>query len=174
MLGRTNKTALLGLAALCSFSASANNFNYNTFEMRMGASPTTFGGEFTTLFTQNAHFIGRIDSGFEDDWDAAGGVGFNGPIGQFADMYGQMLLHNIERNDENKIKTEVNIGVRAWVIANIEVNARLGQLIDNDDTKSIVGFGARFHSTEQLSVGVDLRNNGTYGHQILMSARFGF
>ncbi|MGF1744357.1 hypothetical protein [Vibrio minamisatsumaniensis] len=174
MLGRTNKTALLGLAALCSFSASANNFNYNTFEMRMGASPTTFGGEFTTLFTQNAHFIGRIDSGFEDDWDAAGGVGFNGPIGQFADMYGQMLLHNIERNDENKIKTEVNIGVRAWVIANIEVNARLGQLIDNDDTKSIVGCGARFHSTEQLSVGVDLRNNGTYGHQILMSARFGF
>ena len=31
MLGRANKTVLLGLAALCSFSASANNFNYNTF-----------------------------------------------------------------------------------------------------------------------------------------------
>ncbi|TVU60809.1 hypothetical protein FQP88_15935 [Vibrio atlanticus] len=174
MLGRTNKTVLLGLAALCSFSASANNFNYNTFELRMGASPSTFGGEFTTLFTQNAHFIGRIDSGFESDWDAAAGVGFNGPIGQFADIYGQMLLHNIERNDENDIKTEVNIGVKAWIIANVEVNARLGQLIDNDNSNSIVGFGARFHSTDQLSVGVDLRNNGTYGHQILMSARFGF
>jgi hypothetical protein len=174
MLGCTNKTVLLGLAALCSFSASANNFNYNTFELRMGASPSTFGGEFTTLFTQNAHFIGRIDSGFESDWDAAAGVGFNGPIGQFADIYGQMLLHNIERNDENDIKTEVNIGVKAWIIANVEVNARLGQLIDNDNSNSIVGFGARFHSTDQLSVGVDLRNNGTYGHQILMSARFGF
>ncbi|UXA00223.1 hypothetical protein [Vibrio splendidus] len=174
MLGRTNKTVLLGLAALCSFSASANNFNYNTFELRMGTSPSTFGGEVTTLFTQNAHLIGRFDSGFENDWDAAAGVGFNGPISQFADMYGQMLLHNIERNDENNIKTEVNIGIKAWIIANVEVNARFGQLIDNDGSNSIVGFGARFHSTDQLSVGIDMRNNGTYGHQILMSARFGF
>ncbi|MEG3691643.1 hypothetical protein V5098_00760 [Vibrio coralliirubri] len=170
----TNKTALLGLALMCSFSASANNFNYNTFELRMGASPSTFGGEITTLFTQNAHFIGRADSGFENDWDIAAGVGFNGPVSQFADIYGQMLLHNIERHDENNIKTEVNLGIKAWIVANVEVNARFGQLIDTDNSKSIVGFGVRFHSTDQLSVGVDLRNNGTYGHQILMSARFGF
>ncbi|GMM89098.1 hypothetical protein QTO05_18815 [Vibrio fortis] len=174
MQGYAKKTLLIGLTTLCSFAASANNFNYNTFEIRMGASPSTFGGEFTTLFTQNAHFIGRVDTGFESDWDAAGGIGFNGPIGQFADIYGQMLLHNIERNDDNSFKTEVNVGVKAWLMANIEVNARLGQLIDNDGTNSIVGFGARFHSTEQLSVGVDMRNNGTYGHQVLMSARFGF
>ncbi|WP_086775707.1 hypothetical protein [Vibrio coralliirubri] len=174
MLGCTNKTVLLGLAALCSFSASANNFNYNTFELRMGTSPSTFGGEVTTMFTQNSHFVARIDSEFESDWDAAVGMGFNGPINQFADVTGQMLLHNIERNDDNHIKTEINIGLRAWLMANVEVNARLGQLIDNDDTRSIVGIGARFHSTEQLSVGLDMRNNGTYGHQILMSARFGF
>ena len=65
MLGCTNKTVLLGLAALCSFSASANNFNYNTFELRMGTSPSTFGGEVTTMFTQNSHFVARIDSEFE-------------------------------------------------------------------------------------------------------------
>ena len=174
MLGRTNKTVLLGLAALCSFSASANNFNYNTFELRMGTSPSTFGGEVTTMFTQNSHFVARIDSEFESDWDAAVGMGFNGPINQLADITGQMLLHNIEHNDGNHIKTEINIGLRAWLLANIEVNARLGQLVDSDDTSSIVGVGARFHSTEQLSVGIDLRNNGTYGHQFLMSARFGF
>ncbi|WP_333912450.1 hypothetical protein [Vibrio coralliirubri] len=174
MLGCTNKTVLLGLAALCSFSSSANNFNYNTFELRMGTSPSTFGGEVTTMFTQNSHFVARIDSEFESDWDAAVGMGFNGPISQFADVTGQMLLHNIERNDDNHIKTEINLGLRAWLMANVEVNARLGQLIDNDDTRSIVGIGARFHSTDQLSVGLDMRNNGTYGHQILMSARFGF
>ncbi|MFA0410200.1 hypothetical protein AB4505_18715, partial [Vibrio splendidus] len=115
-----------------------------------------------------------IDSEFESDWDAAVGMGFNGPINQFADVTGQMLLHNIERNDDNHIKTEINIGLRAWLMANVEVNARLGQLIDNDDSRSVVGIGARFHSTDQLSVGLDMRNNGTYGHQILMSARFGF
>jgi hypothetical protein len=140
----------------------------------MGTSPSTFGGEVTTMFTQNSHIVARIDSGFESDWDAAVGMGFNGPISQFADVTGQMLLHNIERNDDNHIKTEVNIGLGAWLMANVEVNARFGQLIDNDDTHSIVGVGARFHSTDQLSVGLDMRNNGTYGHQILMSARFGF
>jgi hypothetical protein len=140
----------------------------------MGTSPSTFGGEVTTMFTQNSHFVARIDSEFESDWDAAVGMGFHGPISQFADVTGQMLLHNIERNDDNHIKTEVNIGLRAWILANVELNARLGQLIDNDDTRSIVGVGARFHSTDQLSVGLDMRNNGTYGHQILMSARFGF
>ena len=71
MQGYAKKTLLIGLTTLCSFAASANNFNYNTFEIRMGASPSTFGGEFTTLFTQNAHLVGRIDTSFESDWDAA-------------------------------------------------------------------------------------------------------
>jgi hypothetical protein len=57
---------------------------------------------------------------------------------------------------------------------NIEVHGRVGQLISNDDTASIIGIGARFHSTQQLSIGADIRNNGIYGHQILMSVRFHF
>ena len=77
MQGYAKKTLLIGLTTLCSFAASANNFNYNTFEIRMGASPSTFGGEFTTLFTQNPHIIGRVDTGFESDWDEACGNGFN-------------------------------------------------------------------------------------------------
>ena len=178
MFGITNKQLLIGLAVLSSFSVSANNFNYNAFEVRMGASPSTFGGEFTTYFTENTHFIGRFDSGFGGDWDLAGGIGFNGPAGQFADVYGQMLLHNIKYDSDSSkddaFKTEINLGVRAWLMAGVEVNARLGQLIDNDGTNSVVGFGGRFHSTDQLSLGLDFRNNGTYGHQILMSAKFGF
>ncbi|WP_299689980.1 hypothetical protein [uncultured Vibrio sp.] len=174
MQDRTNKSVLFGIAALCSFSASANNFNYNTFEFRMGASPSTFGGEVTTMFTQNSHFVARIDSEFESDWDAAIGMGFNGPTGQFADITGQLLLHNIERNSNNDFRTEVNIGMRAWVVANVEVNAKLGQLIDNDKTNSLFGVGVRFHSTEQLSVGINWGSNGTYGNQALISARFGY
>ncbi len=75
MLGRTNKTVLLGLAALCSFSASANNFNYNTFELRMGTGRVLSVVK-STMFTQNSHLVARIDSEFESDWDAAVGMGF--------------------------------------------------------------------------------------------------
>lgn len=74
----------------------ANNFNYNAFQVRLGADPGTVGAEFTTFFTENTHFILRGDSRFEGDWDVAGGIGFNGPAGQFADVYGQLLVHNIK------------------------------------------------------------------------------
>ncbi|KJR28944.1 hypothetical protein BOO91_16780 [Vibrio navarrensis] len=178
MLSRALKTAMLGVCTLLPIAASANNFNYNMFEVRMGSSPGTFGAEFNTYFTENTHIVARFDSEFSGDWDLAGGIGFNGPMGQFADIYGQMLLHNVKSDSSDTIgdewKTEINIGSRIWLMENIEVHGRVGQLISNDDTASIIGIGARFHSTQQLSIGADIRNNGIYGHQILMSVRFHF
>ncbi|EGR2795907.1 hypothetical protein DU976_08415 [Vibrio navarrensis] len=178
MLSRALKTAMLGVCTLLPIAASANNFNYNMFEVRMGSSPGTFGAEFNTYFTENTHIVARFDSEFSGDWDLAGGIGFNGPMGQFADIYGQMLLHNVKTESSDTIgdewKTEINIGSRVWLMENIEVHGRIGQLISNDDTASIIGIGARFHSTQQLSIGADIRNNGIYGHQILMSVRFHF
>ncbi|EHA1126705.1 hypothetical protein FG475_16435 [Vibrio navarrensis] len=178
MLSRALKTAMLGVCTLLPVAASANNFNYNMFEVRMGSSPGTFGAEFNTYFTENTHIVARFDSEFSGDWDLAGGIGFNGPMGQFADIYGQMLLHNVKTDSSDTIgdewKTEINIGSRIWLMENIEVHGRVGQLISNDDTASIIGIGARFHSTQQLSIGADIRNNGIYGHQILMSVRFHF
>ncbi|PMH41395.1 hypothetical protein BCU68_15660 [Vibrio sp. 10N.286.49.B3] len=165
--------ALLGILACLPLTSFANNFNYNKVEVRMGTSPGTFGGEVTTYMTENSHLVGRIDSGLSGDWDAAVGIGFNGPINQFGDIFGQMLIHNINSdNDKNKFKTEINIGSRFWLMQGIEFHARLGQLIYDDKTNSTYGIGLRFHSTEQLSVGSEFINNGTYGTQLLMSARF--
>lgn len=110
--------------------------------------------------------------------DIAGGIGFNGPAGQFADIYGQMLVHNIKENGSDKVgdewRTEVNIGTRIWFMQNVELHGRIGQIIDNDDSNTIYNLGARFHSTQQLSLGADFKNNGVYGQQIVMSARFAF
>lgn len=174
MLGKALKATAFGLCAMLPLSSYANNFNYNTFEVRMGTSPATFGGEFTSYFTQNTHFIGRADSEFSGDWDVASGIGFNGPAGQFADIYGQMLLHNIKQNSSDEWHGEVNIGTRVWFTQNVELHARLGQLMNSDDSHTVYNFGARFHSTQQLSLGADLKNNGVYGQQLVMSARFGF
>ncbi|MGP8306755.1 hypothetical protein [Vibrio sp. YIC-376] len=175
MLGKALKVTAFGLCAMLPLSSYANNFNYNSVEIRMGTSPGTFGGEFTTYFTDNSHFIGRADSEFSGDWDAAGGIGFNGPAGQFADIYGQMLVHNVKENGSGEEwRTEVNIGTRIWFMQNVELHARLGQLMGSDDSHTIYNLGARFHSTPQLSLGADLKNNGIYGQQLVMSARFGF
>ncbi|TBT68789.1 hypothetical protein CGK63_04020 [Vibrio parahaemolyticus] len=178
MLGKALKVAAIGLCAVLPLSAHANNFNYNMMEFRMGTSPGTFGGEFTTYFTENTHFVARADSEFSGDWDVAGGIGFNGPAGQFADIYGQMLVHNIKEHGSDKVgdewRTEVNIGTRIWFMQNLELHARLGQIMDNDNANTIYNVGARFHSTQQLSLGADFKNNGVYGQQIVMSARFAF
>ena len=141
MLGKALKVTAFGLCAFLPLSTYANNFNYNMMEFRMGTNPGTFGGEITSQFTENTHFVGRADSEFSGDWDLAGGVGFNGPVGQFADIYGQMLIHNIKRESGDVVgdewKTEVNIGTRVWFMQNIELHGRVGQLIDNDDTTTI-------------------------------------
>lgn len=178
MLGKALKVAAFGLCAVLPLSAHANNFNYNAMEFRMGTSPGTFGGEVTTYFTENTHFIARADSEFSGDWDIAGGIGFNGPAGQFADIFGQMLVHNIKESGGDKIgdvwKTEVNIGTRIWLMQNMEIHGRIGQLIDNEGNNSVYNVGARFHSTQQLSLGADFKNTGVYGTQLVMSARFAF
>ncbi|MBY7997975.1 hypothetical protein KW438_21435 [Vibrio fluvialis] len=169
------KTCLAGLVAIASVlpaTASANNFNYNFLEVRTALSPESFGGEFSTFFTENSHFVGRADSRFEGDWDLAGGIGFNGPISQFADIYGQMLVHSVRSSKEEGKDTdtlmELNIGTRIWLTSQVEGHVRLGR---NQDHSIFIG-GVRFHSTQQLSLNVELRNAGVWGPQISMGVRF--
>ncbi|ASI92544.1 MULTISPECIES: hypothetical protein [Vibrio] len=178
MLGKASRTALLTLAVAAPSLVYANNFNYNAFQIRLGADPGTMGAEFTTYFTENTHFIVRGDSRFDGDWDVAGGIGFNGPAGQFADVYGQLLVHNIKQKNHDTWDTdfasEFNIGSRIWFLQNVEGDARIGMLNGNDDTKFIWKVGARFHSTDALSIGAALFDNGTYGNQVEMSVAFNF
>lgn len=155
-----------------SGSAQANNFSYNYFEVRTAIGPEMTGAEFSTLFTDNSHFIVRVDSQFDSDFDLAGGIGFNGPVNQFVDVYGQLLIHQVklteEAGGESNTQAEVNIGMRAWLTNQVEATMRLGR---NDDS-SVFHGGIRFHSTEQLSLSAETRNNGLYGPQVTMSVRF--
>ncbi len=178
MLGKALKVTAFGLCAMLPLSSYANNFNYNTTEFRIGTGPRTFGTEFTTYYTDNSHFVVRADSEISGDWDLAAGVGFNGPAGQFADIYGQMLVHGVKESDNSNIEddwlTEVNIGTRMWFMEGIELHARLGQLMGSENSRSLYSIGARFHSTQQLSVGADFKNHVVYGQQMVMSVRFGY
>ncbi len=155
-------------------SAYANNFNYNYFEVRTAVSPDTTGVELSTYITDNSHVIGRIDSGFNGYYDLAAGVGFNGPVTQFADVYGQFLFHGIRYSDSDgngtDTKKEMNIGLRLWVTTQIEATALIGT---NDDS-AVFRAGARFHSTDQLTIAAETRNDGTLGPQLTMSVRFQF
>ena len=54
-----------------------SNFSYDYVEARIGASPGTFGAGMSKSIHPNAHAIGRIDSEFSGDFDAAAGVGFH-------------------------------------------------------------------------------------------------
>lgn len=176
MQGKARLTALLASTLMVSGVANANNFSYNTFDVNIGSSPTSFGVGFTTQFTENSHFIVGGESQFEGDWIVTGGVGFNGPINQFADIYGRMVLHNVKEGDDdlvgNDFLPEFGIGARVWFLQNVELFGDIGQVIDGDDTHTSYNAGARFHSTPQLVLGAGVRNNGIYGGQVLMNVRF--
>ena len=80
------KKALLLAAALTSSTAMANNFPYSFFEARVGTSPGTYGVQVNQQFTENSHFVAKVDTEFSGDWDISGGIGFNGPVNEFADI----------------------------------------------------------------------------------------
>ena len=173
---RSCSIVVLGLASLFSANLYANNFNYNVVDFRIGGSPTTLGGEFSMQYTDNSHFVAKVDSQFEGDWDVAAGVGFNGPAGQFMDIRGQMLFHNVKASGDDivgdEFMTEFNVGTRVWLYDNVEMHAKYGQLVEDNDAHSVFDIGGRFHSTQQLVLGVSLRNNGVHGTQLLMTSRF--
>ena len=167
---------IIVLTLLCSNPALAENFSYNFVEARIGGSPSTFGGQLSGYITENSHFILRMDSEFSGDWDLAAGAGFNGPLNEFSDVTGQILLHNVKSSGSDKIGdenlTEINVGMRAWVLPQIEVGGNVGQLIDSDETQFVGSAHFRFHSTDQLSIGAEAKFHGVYGSQIIMTARF--
>ena len=174
MLTRLSSSILLLLVMLTSHAAFANNFNYNFFEFRTALNPESFGGEVNTYFTENSHIIGRVDSRFKGDWDAAVGMGFNGPINPFADIYGQMLVHSTrgsrEEGSKNNMMIELNLGTRVWLTETLEGHMRIGRNEDN----SVFIAGIRFHSTQKLALTAEVRNAGIWGPQIGMGVRFHF
>ena len=171
-----NKKWLLGLIASLTFSQSAfaNNFNYNYLEFRTAVNPKFSGVELSTQLLESVHFVARADSQFKGDADLAAGFGFNGPINQFADVFGQALIHTItypdDQHKERNTVPEFNIGLRVWLAAQIEATTRVGVL----DERSVFHAGVRFHSTDQLSLSAETRNSGIYGPQLALSVRFQF
>ena len=174
MLKKSCLVALFSTACAFSGVASANNFDYNFLEVRTTAGPQSSGVELSTYYTDNSHFVVRGDSRFNKDWDLAAGMGFNGPFGAFADVFGDALLHQIREDEEDGGKdtteVEISVGTRLWIAEQLEGSVRLGRLGEN----TVFVTGLRFHSTDQLSVALESRNAGIWGPQIALSVRFGF
>ncbi|EPE37463.1 hypothetical protein CF66_3013 [Candidatus Photodesmus katoptron] len=169
--------AVLSGLSLLSFVIQANTFNYNYFEIRTGFQPEMAGLELSTLLTENSHFVARIDSELQGDWDTAIGVGFNGPINKFSDIYGQFLIHylsyplKINPFGKKIIEKEINFGGRFWLTEKIEAIGRIGRVSRQG---SVFHVGARFHSTEELSISAEMRKNANYRTRATISVRFEF
>ncbi|KOO16777.1 hypothetical protein AKJ18_01525 [Vibrio xuii] len=180
---KTILAAALVLASGQSFAqtdpnspAVMSNFSYDYLEARIGASPVTFGAAMSKSVHPNAHLIGRIDSEFEGDYDAAAGFGFHAPINNWADLTGEMLFRLVDDGAAKGTDTgmELNLGVRQWLGPQLEVGGK-GGYVSIDDNDSWIGSAyVRFHSTELFSLGGELRINDYYGDQFMFTTRFKF
>jgi len=152
-----------------------SNFGYDYIEARIGASPVTFGTAISKSIHPNAHIIGRIDSEFEGDYDAAAGFGFHAPINNWADLTGEMLFRLVDDGDHSADSgMEINVGVRQWLGPQLEVGGKAGYVSIDDDDDWIGSVYARFHSTELFSIGAEARINDFYGDQLMFTTRFKF
>ncbi|UUM31551.1 hypothetical protein [Vibrio japonicus] len=174
-------TALV-LASGSSFAAQydqnspavMSNFSYDYVEARIGASPGTFGAALSMSVHPNAHFIGRIDSEFESDYDAAAGFGFHAPINNWADFTGEMLFRAVDTSYSNGSDTgmELNLGARQWLGPQLEVGGKAGFVSISDEDEWLGSVYGRFHATELFSMGLEARINDFYGDQLMFTARF--
>ncbi len=172
MFKKAGLLSLISVACALPGTAMANNFNYDYFEFRTAISPESYGLELNSSFSDNAHFIVRADTRFKDDWDVAGGFGFNGPVNQFMDIYGQIMLHYMrespEEGGESDAEYELNLGTRVWLTNQVEGHVKIGRLGEH----SVFVGGFRFHSTEHLSLSAEARSSGSWGPQVAMGVRF--
>lgn len=168
------------LSALFLFSglSSANNFNYSNVEIGFMTNPSSLAVISSTEFTQHSHFIFSASSQFKGDWIGSLGAGFQAPLSAFSDIYGDAKIYSIkipnsDKHDLGEVAYGINLGVRTWIYPKIEANLLVGQLaFDSDDTRSVVELGARFHSTDAISIGVTFLANGIYKGQYFMNVRF--
>lgn len=151
-----------------------SNFSYDYIEARIGVSPVTYGAGFSMSIHPNAHFIGRVDSEFDGDFDAATGLGFHAPINNWSDLTGEMLLRAQDKKHDGNADAgmELNLGVRQWLGPQLEVGGKAGFVSIDDNDDWIGSVYARFHSTELFSLGAEARFNDAYNDQILFTARF--
>ena len=159
-----------------------SNFSYDYLEARIGASPVTFGAAMSRSIHPNAHALLRADSEFEGDYDTAAGFGFHAPINNWADFTGEMLLRLVDTGNETRHSykhgsstgMELNIGLRQWIGPQLEVGGKGGYTSIDGKDEWIGSAYARFHSTEQFSVGAEARINDFYGDQLMFTTRFKF
>ncbi|PMN64348.1 hypothetical protein [Enterovibrio norvegicus] len=174
---RVIRTIALSLG-LFSAAASATNFNYTNLEVGFTSNPSGLAAKARLAFMDGAHFIVNGSSQFEGDWIASGGAGFHAPINGFVDVHGDAQVYSVkfpqdDKHDWGELAYGVNVGVRAWVLPQMEANILVGQVaFDSDDTRSVVEIGGRFHSTDALSLGGVYRFNGLYKEQFYLNVRF--
>ncbi|MCL9782747.1 hypothetical protein M9194_15030 [Vibrio sp. S4M6] len=161
-------------------AATMSNFSYDYVDARIGVSPVTYGAAFSRSIHPNAHVIARVDSEFDGDYDAAGGLGFHAPINNWADLTGAMLFRMTDSgNTSNSLKgtdtgMELNLGVRQWLGPQLEVGGKAGYTSIDEKDDWIGSIYGRFHSTELFSIGVEARFNDFYGDQLMFTTRFNY
>ncbi|CZF84298.1 hypothetical protein [Grimontia marina] len=172
--------AIVTAMALTSSAAMATNFNYTNLEIGFTSNPSGLAGTGRLAFMDGAHFIVNASSQFEGDWVVSGGAGFHAPINGFVDVHGDARIYSVkfpedDKHDWGELAYGVNVGVKAWVLPQIEANLLVGQVaFDSDDTRSVVELGGRFHSTDILSLGATYRANGLYKEQVYFDVLFNF
>ncbi|WP_434361471.1 hypothetical protein NF212_23995 [Parasalinivibrio latis] len=174
------KSGVLASTLLMPSFVFANNFNYNHLEFAYQTNPNAMGAVARLALHENAHVLGHVSTQWEGDWFSGVGVGFNGPINGFVDVTGDLTLNYLREpgakdHDTGELANTINIGVRAWIQPNVELNFTVGRFfLDKDDSYGEVKFGARLYSNETFSLGIQWAPVSYFDDSVTFSVRYEF
>ncbi|OAN11444.1 hypothetical protein A3K86_21115 [Photobacterium jeanii] len=170
-------TAIGLIALLASPLCNANNFSYNYVEAQVITDPGGVGIAGSVPFHEHAHFVYNAQTAFQSDWLLTGGIGFNAPIADRADVRGYLKAHS-RKNDEIQAEwgetfSEFSIDFSVWADAQSEVGASIGTyFMPEDEELDKFHLFYRYHATDLISIGVELHLSGLNDGQMLLSARY--
>lgn len=176
-LFKTTTHAIILTALVFSSLAFANNFSYNYVEVRLPTNPGGVGAAANWQLHPNAHAIIEAESDFDSDWQVKTGIGFHAPLNYRSDISGELKVISVknEKFDRSlgRLGTELNLGLSAWVLPQVETGAVFGVMhLDKDITK--FNLYARFHASDTFSLGAEWRIKNIEDHSVMISARYPF
>ncbi|KMV31960.1 hypothetical protein AB733_04330 [Photobacterium swingsii] len=168
----------IGLFAIFTIPhANANNFSYNYVEAQVITDPGGIGIAGSIPFHEHAHVVYNAQTAFNSDWLLTGGVGFNAPIADRADVRGYLKAHS-RKNDETtgdwgETFSEFSIDFSIWANQQSEVGASIGTyFMPEEEEIDKFHLFYRYHATSAISIGVELHLSGLDDGQMLLSARY--
>ncbi|MCY9872335.1 hypothetical protein [Vibrio barjaei] len=149
------------------------NFNYDKVEVDASLHKKSAQAAIYKSFHSNAFAGVNIDTNFEGRDILGLSMNFAAPITNWADITGGFSYKSTLQSGNKDSGWSVNVGIKQWLSMQVELGAKLE--IDYFDDSNVYGdVYARFHATQNFSIGAKLAHSDLSNTALYVTTEFAY